>query len=83
MGSVVVRPVLVVGAILVGLLADNFEVAIEMHLDLAAVLALDLDLEATGAAIVLSLDVGDGSAAHRHNRGTLRLLGVGAGELLP
>src|SRR3712207_224784 len=80
--SVVVGPVLVVGSVLVGLLADDLVVAIQMHLHLSAVLALDLHLEAAGAAIVLSLDLGDGSAPHRRDRGALGLLGVGAGELL-
>src|ERR671911_902466 len=81
-GSVVVGPVVVVGSVLVSLLADDVVVAIEMHLDLAAVLARDLDLEGAGAIAVIWLDLGDGSATHRRNRGALRLLGFGTRELL-
>src|SRR5688572_7440467 len=54
-----------------------------MHLELAAVLAGDLDLEgAAGAVPVISLELGDGSATHRRNSGALRLLGFGTRELL-
>jgi hypothetical protein len=53
-GSVVVGPVLVVGSVLVGFLADDLVVAIEMHLDLAAVVALDLDLEHAATVAVIS-----------------------------
>src|SRR5687768_14998118 len=80
--SVVVGPVVVVGSVLVGLLADDVVVAIEMHLELAAVLAGDLDLEGAGAVPVISLELGDGSATHRRNSGALRLLGFGTRELL-
>src|ERR687897_509620 len=73
---------LVVGSVLVGFLADDVEVAIEMHLELAAVVAGDLDLEGAGAVPVISLDLGDGSATHRRNRGALRLLGFGTRGLL-
>src|SRR5688572_4438403 len=54
-----------------------------MHLDLAAVLALDLDLEDAGAHPIISLNLGDGSVTHRRNRGALGLLGVGTRDLLP
>src|SRR5215218_2760424 len=80
--SVVVGPVLVVGSVLVCLLADDVVVAIEMHLELAAVLAGDLDLECAGTIPVISLDLADGSAAHCRNRRALRLLGFGTRELL-
>src|SRR5215212_4678616 len=80
--SVVVGPVLVVGSVLVGFLADDVVVAIEMDLDLAAVVAGDLDLEGSGAIPVISLDLGDGSATDRRNRGALRLLGVRTRDLL-
>ena len=60
-----------------------------MHLYLAAVLALDLDLVGAAAGAVpivsiVSLDLGDGSATtHRSDRSALGLLGVvGAGEPL-
>src|SRR5215218_6696053 len=58
-----------------------------MHLELAAVLTLDLDLvDAAAGAVpivsIVSLDLGDGSATHRSDRGALGLLGVGAGEPL-
>src|SRR5215208_5612631 len=72
----------VVGAVLVRFLTDNVVVAIEMDLELAAVLAGDLDLEGAGAIPVISLDLGDGSATHRRNRGALSLLGVGTRDLL-
>src|ERR671911_2934294 len=80
-GSVVVGPVVVVGSVLVVLLADDVVLAIEMHLELAAVLAGDLDLEGAGAVLVASLDLGDGPATHRRGRGALGLLGFGAREL--
>ena len=54
----------VVGPVLVGFLANDVVVAIEMHLHLAAVVALDLNLkDAAGAEpliSVISLNVGDG-----------------------
>src|SRR5215211_3891184 len=58
-----------------------------MHLELAAVLTLDLDLvDAAAGAVpivsIVSLDLGEGSAAHRSDRGALGLLGVEAGEPL-
>jgi hypothetical protein len=57
-----------------------------MHLDLGAVLTLDLDLVATVGAVpivsIVSLEIGEGSAAHRSNRGALGLLGVEAGRPL-
>jgi hypothetical protein len=81
-GSVVVGPVLVVGSVLVSFLADDVVAAIEMHLDLAAVLAGDLDLEGAGAVPVVSLDLADGPATHRRDRGALRLLGLGTREPL-
>src|SRR5215212_8639372 len=81
-GSVVVAPVLVVCSVLVRYLADDVVVAIEMHLELAAVLSGDLDLEGAGAIAVISLDLGDGSSTHRRNRGALCLLGVRTRELL-
>src|SRR5215203_5944921 len=53
-----------------------------MHVDLAAVVARDLDLEDTGAVPVVSLDLCDGSSLHRVERGALCLLHVGATDLL-
>src|SRR3712207_6699061 len=54
-----------------------------MHLKLAAVVTLDLDLvAAAGAVPIVSLDLGDGSAAHCSDRGALGLLGLWAGEPL-
>src|SRR5215210_6362398 len=81
-GSVLVGPVVIVGSVLVGLPADDVVVAIEMDLDLAAVLAGNLDLEGAGAIAGISLDLGDGPATHRHDRGALGLLGFGTRDLL-
>src|SRR5215213_4605537 len=81
-GSVVDRLVLVVGSVLVGFLADDVVATIEMHLELAAVLAGDLHLEGAGAVPVISLDLADGSATHRRDRGALRLIGLGIREPL-
>src|SRR5215204_4751776 len=54
-----------------------------MHLELAAVVAGDLDLvAAAGAVPIVSLDLSDGSATHSLNSGALGLLGVGTGDLL-
>src|SRR5215213_7036162 len=72
----------VVGSVLVGFLADDVVAAIEMHLELAAVLAGDLHLEGAGAVPVISLDLADGSATHRRDRGALRLIGLGIREPL-
>src|ERR671911_355863 len=84
--SVVVGSVLVAGSVIVGFLADDVVVAIEMHLDLGAVVTLDLDLVDAAGAIpfvsIVSLYLGEGSAAHRSDRGALRLLGLRAGEPL-
>jgi hypothetical protein len=54
-----------------------------MHLELAASVAGDLDLvDVAGAVPIVSLDLGDGSAAHRRNRGALGLVGFGRCYLL-
>src|SRR5918995_2309094 len=57
-----------------------------MHLDLAAVVAGDLDLVDAAGAVpivsIVSLDLGEGSAAHRSYRGALGLLSVETGEPL-
>jgi hypothetical protein len=67
------------------LLADYVVVAIEMHLNLGAVVAGDLYLvDAAAGAVpivfIVSLDLGEGSATHSSDRGALGLLGVGARE---
>src|SRR5918997_4577235 len=57
-----------------------------MHLDLGAIVTLDLDLVAASGAVpivsIFKLDLGEGSAAHRSDRGALGLLDVEAGEPL-
>jgi hypothetical protein len=81
-GSVVVaRPCFVARPVVVASLADNIEVAIDVHLDLAPVVALDLDLEGAAAVAVLPLDLADGSAADGLERSALGLLGGRAGDL--
>ena len=54
--SVVVGPVIVVGSVLVGFLADDVVVPIEMYLELVASVAGDLDLvDAAGAVPIVSI----------------------------
>lgn len=59
-GSIVVGTVLVVGAVVVRGLADHVELVVEIDLDLASILELDLDAE--GGSVVADLGLGVGSA---------------------
>ena len=75
---VVARAFVVAGPVVVGLAADDLEVGVEVDLDLAAVVQLDLD--AVGGAVVSGLRLDDRAAAGVRECGVGGLLQVGAGQ---
>src|SRR5262245_2063201 len=72
------RPFLIAPPVVVGFASDDVEVAVEVHLDLSAVLATDLDT--VGGSVVSALGLDDRAAPRVRERGVRGLLQGRAGQ---